>query len=105
CLSTLARPPRSPLFPYTTLFRSRESLADLAALAGEAHALGLAAGAARDGEARDRADRRERLPPEAERRDRVEVLVAAELRGGVSLQREREVLRRDAHPVVDHAAQ
>src|SRR5438034_9795650 len=120
------RPPRSTLFPYTTLFRSRhaeaddrmgqrqvrqnaeagrelrrgrlqelqtrrgveeevahldarprlgghrESLADLAALAGEAHALGLAAGAARDGEARDRADRRERLPPEAERRDRVE---------------------------------
>src|SRR5690606_42142109 len=32
CFLTLARPPRPTLFPYTTLFRSREVRADLLAL-------------------------------------------------------------------------
>src|SRR5256885_9507436 len=40
----IRRPPRSPLFPYTTLFRSP----DLAAIVGEAHVVGLAAPADRD---------------------------------------------------------
>src|SRR2546430_4462207 len=83
----------------------REPLGDLATLAREARALGQAAGAARDGEARDGADRRERLAPEAERRDRLEVLVAAELGGRVPLERERQVLGRDADAVVGHPDQ
>src|SRR2546425_4901805 len=100
----IRRPPRSTLFPYTTLFRSEQiadldaragigghckALLDRAALAGQAQALGRPARATREREVRNGANRRERLAAEPERRDRVEILVALELRGRVTLERER----------------
>ena len=57
-----------------------------------------------DREPRDRADRRQRLAAEAERAD-VEQVVVGELRGGVALDREREIVARHAGAVVGDADQ
>ncbi len=53
---------------------------------------------------RHRADRRQRLAAEAERAD-VEQVVVGELRGGVALDREREIVARHAGAVVGDADQ
>ena len=58
----------------------------------------------RDRQPRDRADRRQRLAAEAERADREQVVVR-QLRGGVALDREREVVARHARAVVADADQ
>src|SRR5207248_9123207 len=74
----------------------------LAAIDGDRPGIGLARVARRDGEARHRADRGERLAAEAERADIIEVVVR-ELRGGVALDREREIAARHAAAVVGDA--
>ncbi len=51
------------------------------------------------------ADRRQRLAAEAQGGDGVEILVARQLRGGVTLERERQLVRAHAVTVVDHAHQ
>ena len=66
-----------------------EALLDRATLAGQAQALGRSARATREREVGDGTDRRERLTSEPERGDRVEILVALELGGRVTLERER----------------
>ena len=82
------------------LRRHAEPQGDHAALAAQPKALGGAAGAAGHREARDRADRRQRLAAEAERGDRVQVLVARQLGGRVALERQRQLLGRHAVAVV-----
>src|SRR5258708_10829808 len=47
----IRRPPRSTLFPYTTLFRSPDEPGELSGLSGRRHAVRI--GAARPGEAAD----------------------------------------------------
>ena len=59
-------------------------------------ALGGFAGAARDQKLRDAADRRQGLPAEAARRDVLEVGGVSQLRGGMPLDRERQVGRGNA---------
>ena len=69
----------------------------------QAHPLPLG-GARGEGEPRDRADRGQGLAAKAERADPGEVAVG-ELRGGVALDGERQILRPHADPVVDDADQ
>src|SRR5438067_8334469 len=38
----IRRPPRSTLFPYTTLFRSQDAVSDAAGAVGELHEIGTA---------------------------------------------------------------
>src|SRR5919108_749881 len=87
----------------TRLGRHEEPLRDDTALAGEPESLGGAARAAADGEARDRTDGRQRFAAETQRRDGVEILVARQLGRGVTLERQRKLLRRHAVTVVGHA--
>src|SRR3712207_7514488 len=61
----IRRPPRSTLFPYTTLFRSRR-----ADVPGPALARRLAGGARRDGDHRLRRGQRDVLPALCRRADR-----------------------------------
>ena len=85
--------------------RNLEALLDGAALTGQAQAPRAAPRAARQRESRDGADRRQRLAAEAERRDRLQILVVLELGGRVALERQRQLLRRHADAVVADADQ
>ena len=85
--------------------RHREALHDRAALSRQTQPLRRRARPAREREARDGADGRQGLTPESERRDRIEVLVGCELRGGVPLERQRQLVRGHPDAVVGHADQ
>jgi hypothetical protein len=82
-----------------------EALLDRAALAGQAEARGAPPRAARQREAGDGANGRQRLAAEAQRRDGVQVLVVLELGGRMALERQRQLLRRHADAVVGDADQ
>ena len=77
--------------------------ADVAAVDLDAPRVRRARRARREREPRHRRDRRQRLAAKAERRDRVEVVGRRDLRRRVPLDRERELVARDAGAVVGDA--
>ena len=84
--------------------RRRLQLALVAGIDGKRPAVRLTRMPRGDGEPRHRADRRQRLAAKPERIDG-EQIVAVELRGGVALHRQSEVVARHAGAVVGHADQ
>src|SRR3712207_9057796 len=84
----IRRPPRSTLFPYTTLFRSRQHVGDRV-LAGVAHALGQQE---HDGQERDEESDRVQEPVEA---------VQVDEPGDAQERRRRQVVARDGEAVLD----
>ena len=72
---------------------------------GNLPALGLVAAVAGQAQPRHRTDRRQRLAPETEGADRLQVFEAADLAGGVAGQGQRQVILVDAAAVVAHPDQ
>ena len=83
--------------------RDLEPLLDRPALAGQPEPVRRSARAARQREARDGADRRQRLTAEPECRDRVEILVARQLGRRVALEGQRQLVGRHPDAVVGDA--
>ena len=81
----------------------RPQLAAIAALARDLRGLRPAALSRRQAQPRDGGNRRQRLAPEAERDDTLEIIERADLARGVTLERDCQLLTRNPAAIIAHA--
>ncbi|KAG1249243.1 hypothetical protein G6F65_019202 [Rhizopus arrhizus] len=89
----------------TRCMRTRSDFTDLAAFDLQRGTMLVVRAARGQGEAADRGDRWQRLPPETERGHRFKIIQVGDLAGGMARDRQWQLLRRDAAAVVADADQ